>query len=77
MTIYVIVKQAYGKDVTYPSCSKSQTFADIAGTKTLTPDTLNLIAKLGVTVSVSCVHGGSRDRLTCRDRKSIRDATHD
>lgn len=45
--ISVQVRSVYGKDVVYPACPKSVVFAQIAGTKTLTDDTLFLITQLG------------------------------
>jgi hypothetical protein len=46
----VICKNTYGTDLYYPECHRSQIFADIAGTKTLTPITISYIKKLGYTL---------------------------
>ncbi len=42
----------YGKKVVYPVCEQSRIFAMIAGTTTLTLDTLRLINKLGYTTQI-------------------------
>lgn len=52
MTILVELKDVYGERKVYPVCDKAKTFAVIAGTRTLTPATLNLIKDLGYTVNV-------------------------
>ena len=52
MRIIVEVKNVYGNQVVYPICSAAVWFARIAGTKTLTLDTLNCIKALGYTVEV-------------------------
>ena len=46
-TIIVKIKNNYGVDHVYPVCPKAQDFAEIAGTKTLTPYVLKLIKSLG------------------------------
>ena len=50
--IRVVVKNVYGTDKVYPFCMKARNFADIAGTKTLTRDTLRLVQLLGYQVRV-------------------------
>ena len=45
--IEVTIKKVYGNRVIYPMCDTSKNFADMAGTKTLTPDTLRRIQRLG------------------------------
>lgn len=52
MEIRVTIKDQYGREAIHPACSTSRTFADIAGTKTLTRDTLALIKRLGYEVKV-------------------------
>ena len=52
MQIQVEVKNVYGNQVVYPICPAAVWFARIAGTKTLTLDTLNCIKALGYTVEV-------------------------
>ena len=47
MYIEVSKDRIYGNIVYYPSCDKAKKFAQIAGTKTLTSDTMFLIKKLG------------------------------
>jgi hypothetical protein len=50
--IRVVVKNVYGTDKVYPYCMKARHFADIAGTKTLTRDTLRLVQLLGYQLRV-------------------------
>ena len=50
--IRVVVKNVYGTDKVYPYCMKARNFAEIAGTKTLTRDTLRLVQLLGYQVRV-------------------------
>jgi hypothetical protein len=52
MQIQVEVKNVYGTQVVYPICPAAVWFARIAGTKTLTLDTLNCIKALGYAVEV-------------------------
>lgn len=48
--VEVLVKDQYGRLAYHPTNKEAQTFADIAGTKTLTFDTLKRIAALGFSV---------------------------
>jgi hypothetical protein len=50
MEIFVNVKNVYGNTLYYPACEKSKIFAEIAGSKTLTLDTIEQIEKLGTLV---------------------------
>jgi hypothetical protein len=52
-TIEVEVKDVYGAVKYYPVCEKARLFADIAGTKTLTLETIKKIEALGYSVKVS------------------------
>lgn len=52
MNITIAVKDQYGQKTLVPVCDIAKTFAAIAGTKTLTFDTLNRIKSLGYTVAV-------------------------
>ena len=52
--VRILVKDQYGATVMYPHNANAQHFADIAGTKTITPQTLALIRKLGFTVVGEC-----------------------
>ena len=45
--ITLLRKEQYGKAVYYPICDKAKVFANIAGTKTLTSDTVRRIKELG------------------------------
>lgn len=49
-TVEVAIKNVYGVDKIYPVCENGKVFAQIAGTKTLTTDTIAKIRKLGYTV---------------------------
>ncbi|MDH5548051.1 MAG: hypothetical protein OEZ43_20935 [Gammaproteobacteria bacterium] len=49
--IIVKVKNVYGQDKIYPVCNAAQTFARIAGTRTLTPEVMSQIKKLGYVVT--------------------------
>jgi hypothetical protein len=51
-TITVKIKNNYGSEVIYPVCVNAQHFAEIAGTKTLTPYSITLIKSLGYRVVV-------------------------
>ena len=53
MEIIVTIKNNYGTEAIYPVCNDSKAFARIAGTKTLTRETIALIKTLGYTVSVA------------------------
>ena len=48
--IKVKVKNVYGQDLVYPICPKAKIFAQIAGTITITPETLSKIMLLGYDV---------------------------
>ncbi len=51
-TILVRLEQQYGQQVVVPACRTGQLFAQIAGTKTLTKPTIELIKQLGYVVRV-------------------------
>jgi hypothetical protein len=51
--IKVEVKDVYGTLKYYPLCEKAQLFADIAGTKTLTVETIKKIEALGYSIKAS------------------------
>ena len=51
-TIYVTFKTVWGNEHIYPSCKDAHTFATMLGTKTLTPDAIKNIKRLGYTVEV-------------------------
>lgn len=50
MSITVTIKTVYGNDLIYPACEKSRLFAELAGSKTLTPAALKKIEALGYSV---------------------------
>ena len=50
--IRVQVKSVYGEEKVYPVCEDAKTFAQLAGTKTLTRETLMLIRRLGYEIEV-------------------------
>jgi hypothetical protein len=47
MSITIQTRNVFGAETHYPMCDKAQSFAQIAGTKTLTVQTLKLIQMLG------------------------------
>jgi len=51
MKITIQVKSIYGNRVIYPKDETAQTFARIAGTKTLTIEALRLIQALGYEIN--------------------------
>jgi len=53
MDITIQIKNNYGQDVVYPACSNAKLFAEIAGTKTLTKETLQKIEWLGVEIKLA------------------------
>jgi hypothetical protein len=52
MTVTVQIKNIYGMRTVYPACDVSKRFAQLAGTKTLTPKALNTIRDMGYTIAV-------------------------
>ena len=51
-TITVRKTTNYGNVAVYPVCDSAKVFADIAGTATLTPQTIKCIRDLGITVEL-------------------------
>lgn len=47
MTIQIEIKRVYGNVVAYPICNQAKLFASIAGTSTLTMETIKHIQALG------------------------------
>ena len=47
MKIQIEMKEVYGETKVYPVCEKAKIFAAIAGTKTLTSETLKNVERLG------------------------------
>ena len=52
MNIYVSERNVYGRATIYPQCDKAKAFANIAGTKTLTFETIAEIKNLGYDVLI-------------------------
>lgn len=52
MTILVTIKNNYGTEAIYPACDKSQSFASLAGKKTLSRSDIATIKSLGFIVEV-------------------------
>ncbi len=52
MVIYVQPRTVYGEQKIYPACAKSEAFAAIANTATLTERTIKHIKALGYTIEV-------------------------
>ena len=53
MNITVKIKNNFGNEAIYPACEHSRLFAEIAGTKTLTRETIEKIKSLGYLVGVA------------------------
>ena len=53
MNIQVQIKNVYGNELIYPICSNAKTFADIANSKSLTFETIQLIKKFGYTIEIN------------------------
>lgn len=49
--IVVTIRKVYGNPVIYPACDQSRTFAQLAGTKTLTLQALQKIKALGYEIN--------------------------
>lgn len=49
-TVTVTIKSVYGNVTAYPSCPTAALFAQLVGTKTLTPQALKTIKALGFEV---------------------------
>ena len=47
MNLVVSKKNVYGVERIYPVCNKAKLFANISGNKTLLPEVIELIKKLG------------------------------
>ncbi len=52
MMIQIEIRNVYGNETIYPANETAATFARIAGTKTLRPDTIKLAKALGYAVEV-------------------------
>lgn len=52
MKIQIEMKEVYGETKVYPVCEKAKLFTAIAGTKTLTTETLKNIERLGYQLEV-------------------------
>ena len=52
MNITVEIKNNFGREAIYPACHQAELFAQLAGTKTLTRETLAVIKQLGYTIDV-------------------------
>lgn len=50
-TITVEIKNVFGNERIYPVCPQAKLFARLAGHKTLTRDTIDLIKKMGYSIS--------------------------
>ena len=51
-SIVVQIKNVFGIDKVYPVCVNAQSFASIAGTETLTKETIKHVQALGYAVTV-------------------------
>ena len=53
MQIKIRIANNYGIETAYPACNTSELFARIAGTKTLTRDTLKHVEALGYQITIA------------------------
>jgi len=53
MNITVSIKNVYGNEMIYPVCDRSKLFVDLIGKKTFSKRDIELIKKLGYTISVN------------------------
>lgn len=51
-TIKVQVRSVYGRETIYPACRQAAKLAKLAGTRTLTPEAMQIIVALGFRVEV-------------------------
>ena len=52
MHISIQIRNVYGCNKAYPACDSARVFAEIAGTKTFTLDTLRRVLRLGFDIEV-------------------------
>jgi hypothetical protein len=52
MKITIRIDKNYGVETAYPACERAQLFARIAGTKSLTRNTLRDVAALGYQIEI-------------------------
>jgi hypothetical protein len=52
MKITVQIKTNYGNEAIYPVCKMAEGFAAIAGTKTLTRQTLRMVKNMGFEIEI-------------------------
>lgn len=64
MEIYFTLKQTYGKVRVVPLCINALTFADIAGTSTLTLRAMRNVEELGYKLMCAPMYSGSTVRMT-------------
>lgn len=50
--ITVQILENYGREAIYPADEQARLFADIAGTRTLTRTTIEMVKKLGYTIKL-------------------------
>lgn len=53
MNALIEIKTVYGQKAYVPLCETAKTFAEIAGTKTLTRQTIDAMKRLGYTINVA------------------------
>lgn len=56
-TLQVKIKNNFGTEAVYPTCLVGETFAAIAGTKTLTDDTRALMKRIGYQFEIAGMKG--------------------
>lgn len=62
-SIQIKIKSVYGNEMIYPVCAKAKALAAIAGTRTLTRNTLVQAERLGFTITVLDIFGAASCEL--------------
>ena len=52
LTIMIEIKKVCGKETIYPVCETAKLFAELANTKTLIPNAIRIIKKMGYEIQV-------------------------
>jgi len=52
MELTIEAKDVYGRTLYYPACEKAQLFAKLIDKKTLTPETIEIVKKLGYNINM-------------------------
>ena len=52
MELTIEAKDVYGRTLYYPACKRSELFAQLTNKTTLTPETLEIVKKMGYTINM-------------------------